>query len=162
MYSHVSFQQSLGNKFFLTNTTLVWFFSSVDGPHVYRYRAILAKTLVTKFTLERFFLRMHPQMHPQVLLSRKFLITMCTLERFLSGVDPRVIREATIRSEPFPTNITQISFLAFVFMVPLNVHKIRFLSHVVVNFPTDLTRVRDVRVFVELQVRFEILVTFDA
>jgi hypothetical protein len=45
--------------------------------------------------------------------------------------------------------------------VPLNVPKIRSLSHVVVNFPTDLAGVRDVLVFVELQVRFEILVTFE-
>jgi hypothetical protein len=36
MHFHVNLQQGLGNKFFMTNITLVGFISGVDKPHVYR------------------------------------------------------------------------------------------------------------------------------
>jgi hypothetical protein len=76
----------------------------------------------------------------------------------LAFVFQHVLIEFILSRYDFPAHLARNLGIV---TVPLNVPKIRSLSHVVVNFPTDLTGVRDVLVFVELQVRFEILVTFE-
>jgi hypothetical protein len=158
VHPHMHRQVLLRREFLITVRTLERFLSGMDPP-VVREATRRRQTFPTNITQISFwaFAVVPLKMALVLLLDVEHFVAHMT--RILDFVSQHVLTEFTLSRYDLAAHVARNPRIV---MVPLNVHEIRGLSHVVVNFPTDLTRVRDIRVFVELQVRSEFVVTFEA